>query len=60
MLVICPPGYDAGGLISSAGIVPIPGAKSVAQAKDTLGALDWTLDDNEVAMINEKIAAVNK
>jgi len=40
--------------------VPIPGAKSIAQAKDTLGALDWKLDENEVAMINEKLVAIYK
>jgi len=44
----------------SQGIVPIPGAKSIAQAKDTLGALDWKLDENEVAMINEKLVAIYK
>jgi aryl-alcohol dehydrogenase-like predicted oxidoreductase len=47
-------------LRSAAGIVPIPGAKSLAQAKDALGALDWKLEDNEVEMINEKLAAINK
>ena len=44
----------------SQGIVPIPGAKSVAQAKDALGALEWTLEENEVEMINEKLADINK
>lgn len=42
------------------GIVPIPGAKSLAQAKDALGALEWNLEGNEVAMINEKLTAMNK
>jgi aryl-alcohol dehydrogenase-like predicted oxidoreductase len=40
--------------------VPIPGAKSLAQAKDALGALEWNLEGNEVAMINEKLTAMNK
>jgi len=40
--------------------VPIPGAKSLAQAKDALGALEWNLEENELAMINEKLAAISK
>ena len=44
----------------SQGIIPIPGAKSVAQARDALGALEWTLEENEVEMINEKFADINK
>ena len=41
-----------------AGAIPIPGAKSAAQAKEHVGALGWSLDDNEVAMIEEKLEAL--
>lgn len=37
-----------------AGAIPIPGAKSLAQVQDTLGCQAWSLDSNEVAMIDEK------
>ena len=30
------------------GTIPIPGAKTAAQAKEHVGALGWNLDDNEV------------
>lgn len=38
-----------------AGIVPIPGAKTVSQVKDHVDALTWNLEENEYEMINEKL-----
>jgi pyridoxine 4-dehydrogenase len=40
----------------SKGTIPIPGAKSLEQAKENIGALGWQLDDNEIAEL-DKIAA---
>lgn len=40
-----------------AGAVPIPGAKSVAQVKEHLGALSFNLDENEAAVIDERLDA---
>lgn len=37
------------------GAIPIPGAKTAQQAKEHVGALGWTLDENEVAMVEEKL-----
>ncbi len=34
------------------GTIPIPGAKSLAQAQDNMGALGWQLDANEVAELD--------
>ena len=42
------------------GTIPIPGAKSVAQAKDNLGALGWQLDANEVAELDKFAASTDK
>lgn len=42
------------------GTIPIPGAKSVEQAKDNLGALGWQLDASEVANLNKAAANTNK
>ena len=42
-------------LFSHTGAIPIPGAKSVAQVNDALGALDFALDENEMAIIDEKL-----
>ncbi|WP_375512706.1 aldo/keto reductase [uncultured Nostoc sp.] len=39
------------------GTIPIPGAKSVEQAKENIGALGWQLDANEIAELDR--AAVN-
>jgi len=33
------------------GVVPIPGARTSAQLKDNLGALNWRLDEEEIAML---------
>ena len=41
-----------------AGAIPIPGAKNVDQVKEHLGALDLELDENEVAVIDERLDAV--
>lgn len=40
------------------GAIPIPGAKTAQQAKEHAGALGWSLDDNEVAMVEEKLDAM--
>ena len=42
----------------AAGAVPIPGAKTVEQVTEHLGALDWVLDDNEVGMLDERLDAL--
>ncbi|KAK9805144.1 hypothetical protein WJX72_001699 [[Myrmecia] bisecta] len=36
------------------GAIPIPGCKTVAQAQEHVGALGWALEENEIAMIDEK------
>ena len=41
-----------------AGAVPIPGAKTVAQVSEHLGALHFKLDDNEAAMLDERLDAL--
>ncbi len=35
------------------GAVPIPGAKTLAQAKENLGAVGWRLSAGELAALNE-------
>ncbi|MFB2936881.1 aldo/keto reductase [Aerosakkonemataceae cyanobacterium BLCC-F154] len=42
------------------GTIPIPGAKSVEQAKDNLGSLGWQLDVNEVAELDKAAASTDK
>ncbi|MGA9379768.1 MAG: aldo/keto reductase [Phormidium sp.] len=42
------------------GTIPIPGAKSVEQAKDNLGALGWQLGVNEVAELDKAAASTDK
>ncbi|EIE23381.1 oxidoreductase [Coccomyxa subellipsoidea C-169] len=39
------------------GAIPIPGAKSVEQVKDHIGALQFSLDENEIAVIDERLQA---
>jgi len=34
--------------------VPIPGARSLSQAKDNCDALKWSLDEAEVKLLDEK------
>lgn len=42
------------------GTIPIPGAKSVEQAKDNLGALGWQLDASEVTELDKAAANTEK
>ena len=42
------------------GTIPIPGAKSVEQAKENIGALGWQLDSNEVAELDRAAASLDK
>ncbi len=42
------------------GTIPIPGAKSVAQAEENMGALGWTLDAGEIAELDRAAARVEK
>lgn len=38
------------------GTIPIPGAKTLAQAEENIGALGWSLDGGEVAALDEQAA----
>jgi pyridoxine 4-dehydrogenase len=40
--------------------IPIPGAKSVEQAQENIGALGWQLDSGEIAELDKAAAAVEK
>jgi pyridoxine 4-dehydrogenase len=40
------------------GTIPIPGAKTVQQAQENLGALGWNLDSNEVAELDRAASIV--
>lgn len=40
------------------GAVPIPGAKTAAQAQDNAGALGWALTDDELARLDEASSAL--
>jgi pyridoxine 4-dehydrogenase len=42
------------------GTMPIPGAKSVAQAEENMGALGWKLDAGEMAELDRAAAKVEK
>ncbi len=42
------------------GTIPIPGAKSLEQAKENIGALGWQLDSNEIAELDRVAASVDK
>ncbi len=42
------------------GTIPIPGAKSVEQAKENIAALGWQLDSNEIAQLDRAAATVDK
>ena len=44
----------------SKGTIPIPGAKSVEQAKENMGALGWQLNSNEIAELDQSAASVDK
>lgn len=42
------------------GTIPIPGAKTVEQARENLGALGWRLEEGEIAELDKAAARVNK
>lgn len=42
------------------GTIPIPGAKTVEQAKENIGALGWQLNSNEIAELDRAAASVDK
>jgi len=42
------------------GTIPIPGAKTVEQAQQNLGALGWTLDRGEIEELDREAAKVKK
>lgn len=42
------------------GTIPIPGAKTVEQAKQNIGALGWELDTGEIATLDKVVASLNK
>ncbi|MBD2777592.1 aldo/keto reductase [Iningainema tapete] len=42
------------------GTIPIPGAKSVEQARENIGALGWQLDAGEVAELDKAAASTDK
>jgi pyridoxine 4-dehydrogenase len=42
------------------GTIPIPGAKTVEQAQENIGALGWQLDSGEIAELDRAAASVTK
>ena len=42
------------------GTIPIPGARTVEQAKRNIGALGWQLDSGEVATLDKVAASLDK
>lgn len=42
------------------GTIPIPGAKTVEQAQQNIGALGWQLDGGEIAELDQAAASVGK
>ncbi len=42
------------------GTIPIPGARTLAQAQENLGALGWQLDSGEVAALDQEAARVKR
>jgi pyridoxine 4-dehydrogenase len=44
----------------ASGTIPIPGAKSLEQAQENIGALGWQLNSNEVAELNQVAAKLDK
>lgn len=42
------------------GTIPIPGAKSAAQAEENIGALGWQLDAGEIAELDKAAAGADK
>ena len=46
--------------IIAKGVVPIPGIKNVAQARELLGACGWRLTTNDVELIDERVDYFDK
>jgi len=44
----------------SKGTIPIPGAKKLAQARENIGALRWSLDAGEIAELDRIAASLDK
>jgi pyridoxine 4-dehydrogenase len=44
----------------SKGTIPIPGAKTVKQAQENIGALGWQLDSGEIAALDQAATSVDK
>jgi pyridoxine 4-dehydrogenase len=44
----------------SKGTIPIPGAKTLKQAQENIGALGWQLDSGEVAALDQAAASIDK
>ncbi|MBW4646723.1 MAG: aldo/keto reductase [Goleter apudmare HA4340-LM2] len=42
------------------GTIPIPGAKSVEQAQENIGALGWQLDSSEITALDQAAASTDK
>ncbi|WP_017316590.1 aldo/keto reductase [Mastigocladopsis repens] len=42
------------------GTIPIPGAKTVEQARENIGSLGWQLDSNEIAQLDKAAASADK
>ncbi|MBE9004997.1 aldo/keto reductase [Fortiea sp. LEGE XX443] len=42
------------------GTIPIPGAKSLAQAQENIGALGWQLDSTEIAELDKAAGSTDK
>lgn len=42
------------------GTIPIPGAKSLEQARENIGALGWRLDSSEITELDQAAASVDK
>ncbi|MDB9378866.1 aldo/keto reductase, partial [Nodularia sphaerocarpa] len=42
------------------GTIPIPGAKSLEQAQQNIGALGWLLDSGEIAALDQAAASTDK
>lgn len=42
------------------GTIPIPGAKSIEQAKQNIGALGWQLDEGEIIELDKAAASTDK
>ena len=47
------PGQVALNWVMAKGAVPIPGAKNRTQAQENAGALGWTMDADDVALLDQ-------